>query len=83
MIAQAAQTYGLIVNDQTGASVGFRAEDPTPLMRQGQPNPYQDIFQDVGHRRLRGPELPAGLVPVGGAAARSAKSVRATRRALL
>jgi hypothetical protein len=44
MIAQAAQTYGLIVNDQTGASVGFRAEDPTPLMRQGQPNPYKTTY---------------------------------------
>ncbi len=39
-IASAAQRYGLIVNDQTGATVGFRAEDPTPLMRQGQANPY-------------------------------------------
>ena len=45
MIAQAAQTYGLIVNDQTGATVGFRAEDPTPLMRQGQPNPYTTYFK--------------------------------------
>jgi hypothetical protein len=44
MIAQAAQRYGLIVNDQTGATVGFRAEDPTPLMRQGQPNPYKTYF---------------------------------------
>ena len=43
-IAQAAQTYGLIVNDQTGATVGFRAEDPTPLMRQGQPNPYKTTY---------------------------------------
>jgi hypothetical protein len=45
MIAQAAQTYGLIVNDQTAATVGFRAEDPTPLMRQGQPNPYTTYFK--------------------------------------
>jgi hypothetical protein len=45
-IAQAAQTYGLIVNDQTGATVGFRAEDPTPLMRQGQPNPYLKYFSN-------------------------------------
>jgi hypothetical protein len=45
MIAQAAQSYGMIVNDQTGASVGFRAEDPTPLMRQGQPNPYKTYFK--------------------------------------
>ena len=46
MIAQAAQSYGLIVNDQTGATVGFRAEDPTPLMRQGQPNPYLKYFSN-------------------------------------
>ena len=76
MIAQAAQTYGLIVNDQTGASVGFRAEDPTPLMRQGQPNPYSDVFQDAATGAYEDAEFPAGLVPVGGAAARSAKSVR-------
>jgi hypothetical protein len=44
-IAQAAQTYGLIVNDQTGATVGFRAEDPSPLIRQGQPNPYNTYFK--------------------------------------
>ena len=45
-IAVAAQKYGLIVNDQTGAgaTVGFRAEDPTPLTRQGQPNPYVTYF---------------------------------------
>jgi hypothetical protein len=45
-IAQAAQTYGLIVNDQTGATVGFRAEDPMPLVRQGQPNPYLNYFSN-------------------------------------
>jgi hypothetical protein len=45
-IAQAAQTYGLIVNDQTGATVGFRAEDPMPLIRQGQPNPYLKYFSN-------------------------------------
>jgi hypothetical protein len=43
-IAVAAQKYGFIVNDQTGATVGFRAEDPTPLMRQGQSNPYLTYF---------------------------------------
>ncbi len=46
MIAEAAQKYGLIVNDQTNATVGFRAEDPTPLMRQGLPNPYLTYFTD-------------------------------------
>jgi hypothetical protein len=45
-IAQAAQTYGLIVNDQTGATVGFRAEDPMPLIRQGQTNPYLKYFSN-------------------------------------
>ena len=44
MIAEAAQRYGFIVNDQTAATVGFRAEDPTPLMRQGLPNPYLTYF---------------------------------------
>ncbi len=46
-IAEAAQQYGLIVNDQTGASVGFRAEDPTPLTRRGQPNPYLMYFTNA------------------------------------
>jgi hypothetical protein len=45
MIAEAAQKYGFIVNDQTGAAVGFRAEDPMPLIRQGQPNPYLTYFK--------------------------------------
>jgi hypothetical protein len=43
----AAQKYGFIVNDQTRATVGFRAEDPTPLMRQGQPNPYLHYFSNA------------------------------------
>src|SRR5213079_1948589 len=34
MMAEAAQTYGMIVNDVTHGTVGFRIEDPTPLMRQ-------------------------------------------------
>ena len=62
-IAQAAQTYGLIVNDQTGATVGFRAEDPTPLMRQGQPNPYLKYFTNR-ERRLHAAQPAPGLVPV-------------------
>ncbi len=44
MIAQAAQSYGLIVNDQTNSDVAFRAEDPTPLIQAGQPNPYATYF---------------------------------------
>lgn len=46
MIAEAAQKYGLIVNDQTGVTVGFRAQDPTPLMRAGLPNPYGKYFEN-------------------------------------
>jgi hypothetical protein len=46
-IAEAAQRYGFIVNDQTGATVGFRAEDPSPSMRQGQPNPYVEYFTNA------------------------------------
>ncbi len=30
MLAEAAQRYGMIVRDQTGGSVGFYAQDPTP-----------------------------------------------------
>jgi hypothetical protein len=44
MIAEAAQKYGLIVNDQTGVTVGFRAQDPMPLMRAGATNPYGTYF---------------------------------------
>ena len=44
MIAQAAQRYGLIVNDQTGWNVALRAEDPTPLIQAGQPNPCPTYF---------------------------------------
>jgi hypothetical protein len=58
MIAVAAQKYGLIVNDQTGVTVGFRAQDPTPLMRQGQANPYTKYF--VGSNGQ--PELPSRLL---------------------
>jgi hypothetical protein len=36
-LAQAAQTYGMIVSDQTHSMVGFRAESPRPI---GGYNPY-------------------------------------------
>ena len=62
-IAQAAQTYGLVVDDQTGATVGFRAEDPTPLMRQGQPNPYLKYFTSANGTYTAAQSAP-GLVPV-------------------
>jgi hypothetical protein len=44
MIARAAQTYGIIVRDQTHYAVGFYAEDPTqtgtdPYYTNGVPNP--------------------------------------------
>ncbi len=54
MIAEAAQKYGLIVNDQTGVTVGFRAQDPTPLMRTGLPNPYGTYFANPasGHYQM-------------------------------
>ena len=44
MIAQAAQTYGIIVRDQTHHAIGFYAEDPTqsgtnPYYTNGVPNP--------------------------------------------
>lgn len=58
MIAVAAQKYGLIVNDQTGVTVGFRAEDPSPLTRTGQPNPYLKYFVDSSGRS----ELPTQLL---------------------
>ncbi len=45
MIAVAAQRYGFIVNDQTGVTVGFRAQDPTPLMRAGHADPYLKYFK--------------------------------------
>ncbi len=44
MMAEAAQKYGLVVNDGTGYMVGFRAEDPTPLVRAGRPNPYPALY---------------------------------------
>ena len=47
MMAQAAQKYGLVVNDGTGYMVGFRAEDPTPWVRSGRSNPYPTLF---GHQ---------------------------------
>ncbi len=54
MIAEAAQKYGLMVNDQTGVTVGFRAQDPTPLMRTGLPNPYGTYFANPasGHYQM-------------------------------
>jgi hypothetical protein len=40
MLARAAQRYGMVVRDQTGGTVGFYAEDPTPTGA----NPYGELF---------------------------------------
>jgi hypothetical protein len=61
MIAQAAQKYGLVVNDQTWSVVGFRAQDPTPLMREGQPNPYLKYFANPATGTY---EAPTGFLAV-------------------
>jgi hypothetical protein len=42
-IATAVQRYGMIVADTAGA-VALEAQDPTPLMRAGQPNPYEKLL---------------------------------------
>jgi hypothetical protein len=42
-IATAIQRYGMIVGD-TGGSVALSAQDPTPLMREGKPNPYDTLL---------------------------------------
>jgi hypothetical protein len=49
MLARAAQTYGLIVQDGSMATVVY-AEDPAPYMRMGQPNFYQPL---TGSNSLR------------------------------
>ena len=42
-IATAIQRYGMIVADTSGA-VALEAQDPTPLMREGKPNPYEKLL---------------------------------------
>ncbi|HST54677.1 MAG TPA: hypothetical protein VLJ42_02130 [Solirubrobacteraceae bacterium] len=42
-VATAVQRYGMIVSDTAGA-VALQAQDPTPLMRAGQPNPYDALL---------------------------------------
>jgi hypothetical protein len=46
-IAKAIQRYGMIVADTAGA-VTLEAQDPTPLMRAGQPNPYEKLLSAGG-----------------------------------
>jgi hypothetical protein len=42
-IATAIQRYGMIVGDTAGA-VALEAQDPTPLLREGEPNPYEQLL---------------------------------------
>jgi hypothetical protein len=47
MLAEAAQRYGIIVQDGSAATV-FYGEDPMPYVRKGQPNFYDQL---IGPRR--------------------------------
>jgi hypothetical protein len=42
-VAAAIQRYGMIVSDTAGA-VALQAQDPSPLIRAGQPNPYDTLL---------------------------------------
>jgi hypothetical protein len=46
MIATAMQRYGIVIRDTSGA-VTLYAENPSPLMANGQPNPYAAFFKGV------------------------------------
>ncbi|MGH2855493.1 MAG: hypothetical protein ACRDLF_15030 [Solirubrobacteraceae bacterium] len=50
-IATAIQRYGMIVGDTAGA-VALEAQDPTPLMRAGQPNPYAKLLSGGPYNAL-------------------------------
>jgi len=43
MIAKAVQRYGLVIWD-TGGYVGFRAENPAPIIAKDLPDPYAAIY---------------------------------------
>ena len=43
VMAKAIQKYGMILRDKSG-SVNFYAENPSPMMAEGAPNPYTAIF---------------------------------------
>lgn len=43
IILKAAQTYGFVVWDKSGA-ISLRFENPTPIMQTGAPNPYTALF---------------------------------------
>jgi hypothetical protein len=42
-IARAIQKYGMVVRDHSG-SVAFYAENPSPMIAAGEPDPYDEIF---------------------------------------
>jgi hypothetical protein len=44
-IATAIQRYGLLVGDTAGA-VALSAQDPTPIIRDGKPNPYNTLLSN-------------------------------------
>jgi hypothetical protein len=50
-IATAIQRYGMIVSDTAGA-VALEAQDPSPLMRAGQPNPYAKLLSGGSYETL-------------------------------
>lgn len=58
-IALAIQRYGMVVGDTAGA-VAFQAQDPSPLIAEGRPNPYRallgphldDLLDRIPWRRL-------------------------------
>ena len=55
-IATAIQRYGMIVADTAGA-VALEAQDPTPLTREGKPNPYDNAAQRRSLRNVEGGSL--------------------------
>ncbi len=50
-IATAIQRYGMIVSDTAGA-VALEAQDPTPMMREGKPNPYAKLLSGGSYETL-------------------------------
>ncbi|HSR93899.1 MAG TPA: hypothetical protein VLK56_03450, partial [Solirubrobacterales bacterium] len=61
MLAEAAQRYGMIVQDGSQSTVVY-AEDPSPSMREGQPNFYEASFGSRLSRAVG--ELPWGDLEV-------------------
>lgn len=61
MLAEAAQRYGMIVQDGSRSTVVY-AEDPMPAIRDGQPNFYEARFGKKAYRAVR--EFPWGHLEV-------------------